>query len=161
MYKQSKVSDINIHHFGFRFSGLVPIRDVAAARLLALYAVYNSRAPVCIPKPARRASAVASRRRAMALGALVRQQAARKGETEQGEDVEKFRHSASFHRVIFRQLKDRLTRDRDRLALSRRSSNIQTEAEPLKAKAPHARITSSLLAPLMIYLLEIIFSSSI
>ena len=53
MYKQSKVSDINIHHFGFRFSGLVPIRDVAAARLLALYAVYNSRAPVCIPKPAR------------------------------------------------------------------------------------------------------------
>ena len=31
MYKQSKVSDINIHHFGFRFSGLVPIRDVAPA----------------------------------------------------------------------------------------------------------------------------------
>ena len=156
MYKQSKVSDINIHHFGFRFSGLVPIRDVAAARLLALYAVYNSRAPVCIPKPARRASSVASRRRAMALGAAAAA-AARKGETEQGEDVEKFRHSASFHRVIFRQLKDRLTRDRDRLALSRRSSNIQTEAEPLKAKAPHARITSSLLAPLMIYLLEIMF----
>ena len=71
MYKQSKVSDINIHHFGFRFSGLVPIRDVAAASLLALYAVYNSRAPVCIPKPARarRASTDASRRRAMALGA--------------------------------------------------------------------------------------------
>ena len=71
MYKQSKVSDINIHHFGFRFSGLVPIRDVAAASLLALYAVCNSRAPVCIPKPARarRASTVASRRRAMALGA--------------------------------------------------------------------------------------------
>ena len=70
MYKQSKVSDINIHHFGFRFSGLVPIRDVAAASLLALYAVYNSRAPVCIPKPARarRVSTVASRRRAMALG---------------------------------------------------------------------------------------------
>ena len=84
---------------------------------------------------ARRASAVASRRRAMALGAAAAG-AARKGETEQGEDVEKFRHSASFHRVIFRQLKDRLTRDRDRLALSRRSSNIQTEAEPLKAKAP-------------------------
>ena len=135
MYKQSKVSDINIHHFGFRFSGLVPIRDVASASLLALYAVYNSRAPVCIPKPARarRASTDASRRRAMALGALVRQQAARKGETEQGEDVEKFRHSASFHRVIFRQLKDRLTRDRDRLALSRRSSNIQTKAEPPKS----------------------------
>ena len=137
MYKQSKVSDINIHHFGFRFSGLVPIHDVAAASLLALYAVYNSRAPVCIPKPARarRASTDASRRRrAMALGALVRQQrAARKGETEQGEDVEKFRHSASFHRVIFRQLKDRLTRDRDRLALSRRSSNIQTKAEPPKS----------------------------
>ena len=71
MYKQSKVSDINIHHFGFRFSGLVPIRDVAAASLLALYAVCNSRAPVCIPKPARarRASTVASRRCAMALGA--------------------------------------------------------------------------------------------
>ena len=137
MYKQSKVSDINIHHFGFRFSGLVPIRDVAAASLLALYAVYNSRAPVCIPKPARarRVSTVASRRRAMALGAGAAA-AARKGETEQGEDVEKFRHSASFHRVIFRQLKDRLTRDRDRLALSRRSSNIQTKAEPLKAKAP-------------------------
>ena len=135
MYKQSKVSDINIHHFGFRFSGLVPIRDVAAASLLALYAVYNSRAPVCIPKPARtrRASTDASRRRAMALGACARQQAARKGETEQGEDVEKFRHSASFHRVIFRQLKDRLTRDRDRLALSRRSSNIQTKAEPPKS----------------------------
>ena len=116
----------------------MPIRDVAPASLLALYAVYNSRAPVCIPKPARarRASTDASRRRAMALGALVRQQAARKGETEQGEDVEKFRHSASFHRVIFRQLKDRLTRDRDRLAPSRRSSNIQTKAEPLKAKAP-------------------------
>ena len=63
---------------------------------------------------ARRASAVASRRRAMALGAAAAA-AARKGETEQGEDVEKFRHSASFHRVIFRQLKDRLTRDRDRL----------------------------------------------
>ena len=158
MYKQSKVSDINIHHFGFRFSGLVPIRDVAAASLLALYAVCNSRAPVCIPKPARarRASTVASRRRAMALGAGAAA-AARKGETEQGEDVEKFRHSASFHRVIFRQLKDRLTRDRDRLALSRRSSNIQTKAEPLKAKAPHARITSSLLAPLMIYLTEIMF----
>ena len=136
MYKQSKVSDINIHHFGFRFSGLVPIRDAAAASLLALYAVYNSRAPVCIPKPARarRVSTDASRRRTMALGALVRQQrAARKGETEQGEDVEKFRHSASFHRVIFRQLKDRLTRDRDRLALSRRSSNIQTKAEPPKS----------------------------
>ena len=71
MYKQSKVSDINIHHFGFRFSGLVPIRDVAAACLLALYAVYNSRAPVCIPKPARarRVSTDTSRRRAMALGA--------------------------------------------------------------------------------------------
>ena len=116
----------------------MPIRDVAPASLLALYAVYNSRAPVCIPKPARarRVSTVASRRRTMALGSWCAAAAARKGETEQGEDVEKFRHSASFHRVIFRQLKDRLTRDRDRLALSRRSSNIQTKAEPLKAKAP-------------------------